>query len=201
MRIILIAILLLIGAPAIGGEIKIAWQPNTESDLAGYYVYYGAKNRPLGARINVGRQTQYTIQNLTAGETYHIAITAFDQTGNESTFSQQTEARVAGGSEKGDGTPAQHELLPNYPNPFQIPLDKNTAIAFLLSADSPVKLEIFNVLGQRLVTLLDRSLPAGLQKIFWNGLDAQKRPVPAGIYVYRLETNGQISTRKLVIYR
>ncbi len=201
MRIIILAILLLVCTPAFGGEIKIVWQPNTEPDLAGYYVYYGAKDRPLGARINVGRQTQYTIQNLPAGETYYIAITAFDQTGNESTFSQQTEARVAGGSEKGESAPSRHELLPNYPNPFKIPADKNTAITFLLRADSPVKLEIFNVLGQRLVTLLDRSLQAGLQKIFWNGLDAQKRPAPAGIYVYRLETSGQISTRKLVVYR
>lgn len=201
MRIIIIVTLLLAGAPAFGGEIKIAWQPNTEPDLAGYYVYYGAKDRPLGARINVGRQTQYTIQNLPAGETYKIAVTAFDQTGNESPFSQQMSARVGGGSETGDGSPSQHELLPNYPNPFQIPVDKNTVIAFSLSAASPVKLEIFNVLGQRLITLLDRSLQAGPQKIFWNGLDAQKRPVPAGLYVYRLETNGQISTRKMVIYR
>lgn len=201
MRLITIFSLLVMAAPVLAGTLKVAWQPNTEADLAGYYVYYGTKDRPLGTRINVGRQTQYTIQNLPAGETYYIAVTAFDQTGNESTFSQQAAVRVAGGSPKDNGSPSQHTLLPNYPNPLHLPVDKNTAITFSLREDSPVKLEIFNVLGQRLITLLDQRLTAGLQKIFWNGLDAQKRPVPAGIYVYRLETSGQISTRKLVIYR
>lgn len=201
MRIILIAILLLVCTPAIGGEIKIAWQPNTEPDLAGYFLYYGTEERPQRYRLDVGRQTQYFLQNLEVGITYFITVTAADREGNESLFAERIAVRIPTDREKNSGLPPQHYLLPNYPNPFQIPVDKNTAITFSLNADSPVKLEIFNVLGQRLITLLDRSLQAGLQKIFWNGLDAQKRPVPAGIYVYRLETSGQISTRKLVIYR
>lgn len=201
MRIVSFISLIVMAAPALAGTLKISWQPNAEADLAGYYVYYGLKDRPLGGRINVGRQTQYTLQNLQAGETYHIAITAFDQTGNESPFSQQASARVAGGSAEEDRGPSQHALLPNYPNPFRLPADKNTTITFSLREDSLVKLEIFNVLGQRLITLLNQNLRAGVQKVFWNGLDPQRRPVPAGIYVYRLETSGQISTRKMVIYR
>jgi len=200
-RSIALASLLLACAPAAAGNLKVTWQPNTESDLAGYFVYYGAKDRPLGARVGVGRQTQYLIPNLKAGETYYIAVTAVDQEGNESEFSAQIAARVLTDQEKNGGQPPQHYLLQSHPNPFQIPSHKNTAITFELGEESPVKLEIFNVLGQRLVTLVDKSLKSGAQKILWNGLDAQKQPVPAGVYLYRLETSGQISTRKLVIYR
>lgn len=201
MRIITIASLLLVCAPAIGGEIKVTWLPNTEPDLAGYFLYYGTEERPQRHRLDVGRQTQYLLQDLEVGITYFITVTAADREGNESLFAERITVRIPTDQEKNGGSLPQHYLLQNYPNPFQILVDKNTAITFSLSEDSPVKLEIFNVLGQRLITLFDQSLKAGTQKIFWNGLDAQKRPVPAGIYVYRLETSGQISTRKLVVYR
>jgi len=200
-RIIALASLLLACAPVAAGNLKVTWQPNTESDLAGYFVYYGAKDRPLGTRIDVGRQTQYLIQNLMAGETYYIAVTAVDQAGNESGFSEQMSARVLTDQEKNGGPPPQHYLLQSHPNPFQISAHKNTAITFELGEDAPVKLEIFNVLGQRLLTLVDKSLNSGAQKILWNGLDAQKQTAPTGVYLYRLETSGQISTRKLVVYQ
>jgi hypothetical protein len=200
-RSIAFASLLLACAPAIAGNLKVSWQPNTESDLAGYFVYYGTKDRPQRNRIDVGRQTEYRIQNLTAGETYYIAVTAVDREGNESLSSTPITARILTEPEKNGGLLPQHYLLQSHPNPFQIPLHKNTAITFELSEDSPVKLEIFNVLGQRLVTLVDKNLKSGAQKISWNGLDAQKRPAPAGVYLYRLETSRRISTRKLVVYR
>jgi len=200
-RIIALASLLLACAPAIAGNLKVSWQPNTESDLAGYFVYYGTKDRPLGARVDAGRQTQYLIQNLKAGETYYIVVTAVDQNGNESEFSEQIAARVLTEQEKIGGAPPQHYLLQSHPNPFQIPSHANTAITFELGEESPVKLEIFNVLGQRLITLVDKSLKSGAQKILWNGFDEQKRPVQAGVYLYRLETSRRVSTRKLVVYR
>jgi len=199
-RSIALASFLLACAPAIAGEIKVSWQPNTEPDLAGYFLYYGTKERPQRHRLDVGPQTQYLIQNLQSGITYFITVTAVDREGNESLLAERITARIPAAQEENGGSPPQHYLLQNYPNPFQIPAHKTTAITFALSEDSPVKLEIFNVLGQRLVTLVEQSLKSGAQKILWNGFDEQKKPVPAGVYLYRLETGGQISTRKLVVY-
>lgn len=199
-RIIALLIFWLAAAPLFAGEVKVAWQPNTEPDLAGYVVYYGPKERPQRYRIEVGRQTQYLISNLKAGETYYIAVTAVDYAGNESGFSQQLAARAGGGSE-GSGAALKSFLLQSHPNPFHISSHKNTSFTFELGEEAPVKLEIFNLLGQRLIALINKNLPSGPQKVLWNGLDAQKRPAPAGVYLYRLETNGQVSTRKLVVYR
>lgn len=199
MRLIALASLLLACAPAAAGNLKVSWQPNTETDLAGYIVYYGDKNRPLANRVDVGLQTQYLISNLKAGETYYIAVTAVDYAGNESGFSQQIAARAGSGSE-GSGGALKSFLLQSHPNPFHISSHKNTSFTFELVEETPVKLEIFNLLGQRLIALINKNLPSGPQKFLWNGLDAQKRPAPAGVYLYRLEMNGQVSTRKLVVF-
>ncbi|HEX9757357.1 MAG TPA: fibronectin type III domain-containing protein [Nitrospiria bacterium] len=68
------------------GEALLSWNPNTESDLAGYKVYYGVASNTYGSPIDVGNQTSYTITGLGNG-TYYFAITAYDTSLNESGFS------------------------------------------------------------------------------------------------------------------
>lgn len=199
-RIIAFGFLLLAIAPAVGGDLKITWQPNTEADLVGYVVYYGTAERPQRYRIEVGRQTEHLIQNLPAGETYSISVTAVDTAGNESLFSEQIAARIPTDQEKQDSVSLQHYLLSSHPNPFHIQSTKITTLAFALTEASPVKIEIFNLLGQRVITLLDKTLLAGAQAISWNGLDAQRRLVRTGIYWYRLQTSRQVSTQRLILY-
>lgn len=199
-RIIAFGFLLLAIAPAVGGDLKITWQPNTEADLVGYVVYYGTAERPQRHRIEVGRQTEYRIQNLPAGETYSISVTAVDTAGNESLFSEQIAARIPTDQEKQGSVSLQHYLLSSHPNPFHIQSTKITTLAFALTEASPVKIEIFNLLGQRVITLLDKTLLAGAQAISWNGLDAQRRLVRTGIYWYRLQTSRQVSTQRLILY-
>ena len=205
MRVITFVNFLLAGAPLFAGEVKVAWQPNTEPDLAGYVVYYGPKERPQRHRIEVGRQTQYLIQNLQPGLTYFVTVTAADREGNESLPAERIAVRLGGDQEENNGAPPQHYLLPNYPNPFpaSTPLRTSateTTIPFLLNADSPVRLEIFNLLGQRVITLRDESMKAGLRTVNWNGRDEKNHPVQSGIYVYRLQTSDQVSTRKMVVF-
>ena len=76
---------------ALTAQIKLAWNPNTESNLAGYKVYYGTNPRTYSAVINVGNVTTYTLTGLVAGEMYYIAVTAFDTSvpPNESAYSNE----------------------------------------------------------------------------------------------------------------
>jgi flagellar hook assembly protein FlgD len=97
--------------------------------------------------------------------------------------------------------PTQHSLLPIHPNPFRLAFDKAVAIAFELYEATHAKLEIFNILGQHVITLVDDEFEAGTQNISWFGRNSQDQPVYTGVYLYRLETTRQISTRKLVVYR
>ncbi len=67
----------------------LSWAPNTDSDLAGYKVYVGTSSGAYGIPLDVGNVTSYTIGNLTAGTTYYFAVTAYDQSKNESVYSSE----------------------------------------------------------------------------------------------------------------
>jgi hypothetical protein len=88
--LILIAIVI---APSIlfAAQIKLAWDANSEPDLAGYKVYYGTASRVYGTPVSVGNVTTYTVTGLTLGQTYYMAVTALDNAtpANESSYSTE----------------------------------------------------------------------------------------------------------------
>jgi hypothetical protein len=71
------------------GAIKLAWDPNTDPDVAGYKVYYGASPGKYGPGIAVGNVTTYELTGLIKGQKYYLAITAYDKAGKESRFSTE----------------------------------------------------------------------------------------------------------------
>ena len=91
--------------------------------------------------------------------------------------------------------PRHFELFQNYPNPF----NPSTTIPYRLPAPAHVRLEVFNLLGQRVATLVDEEQQAGLHTAAWNGTDAAGRPVAAGLYLYRLRGIGTSGTRRMVL--
>ena len=91
--------------------------------------------------------------------------------------------------------PSEVALGQNYPNPF----NPSTLIPYQLSATSPVRLEVFNVLGQRVATLVDGAQGAGSYVARWDGTDAAGRAVGSGVYFYRLTVAGAHQTGKMVL--
>jgi hypothetical protein len=79
--------------------VKLRWQPNPESDLAGYRVHYGTKSDEYEHKIDVGKQTEHRLDNLQESVVYYFSLTAYDQTGNESPYSNQVSFKL------GDTTP------------------------------------------------------------------------------------------------
>lgn len=77
------------GSSTTGMTATLSWAPNTDSDLAGYKVYVGTSSGAYGIPLDVGNVTSYTIGNLTAGTTYYFAVTAYDQSKNESVYSSE----------------------------------------------------------------------------------------------------------------
>ncbi|GEM_PF-559237 len=88
--------------------------------------------------------------------------------------------------------PRQFALEPNYPNPFRT----ETAIPFTLMQSSPVRVEVFNLLGQRVATLFDGLLPAGRYVIRWVAADQ-----PAGFYLVRVQAGGRQLSRVVMRQR
>ena len=90
-----------------------------------------------------------------------------------------------------DGPPG---LAPNAPNPF----NGNTVIPYRLDADGPVRLEIYNLLGQRIRTLVDEAQTAGVYRVRWDVRDGTGRSVATGIYFTRLHYPGGVHTRRML---
>jgi hypothetical protein len=99
------------------------------------------------------------------------------------------------GVEGGPSAPLGDRVLwlgANRPNPFRT----STSIEFALPKAGKASLKVYNVLGQQVATLVDGNLPAGPHRASWSA-----KGVANGIYLYRLEANGQQITRKLAVIR
>jgi len=88
-------------------------------------------------------------------------------------------------------------LLPNYPNPF----NSMTAISYQLSAVSHVELVIYNILGQKVKTLVRRKQVAGEYLIRWDGRDDAGQEVASGVYIYGLKAGGMVMSRKMLLVK
>ena len=95
----------------------------------------------------------------------------------------------------GQVLPAGFGLGQNYPNPF----NPGTVIPYQLATDGYVRLDVFNLLGQRVVTLVDGAMSAGRYTAQWDARDGSGYGVAAGVYVYRLTAGGGTATRRMVL--
>ena len=99
--------------------------------------------------------------------------------------------------EANSGIPEAYQLKQNYPNPF----NPRTTIEFAVPQPGQVQVSVYNLMGEKTITLLDEFLPAGNFQTTWDGADDRDRPVASGVYFYRLETNGTITTKKMILLK
>ena len=95
------------------------------------------------------------------------------------------------------GLPGEIALHPNFPNPF----NPSTQIAYDLAKDSNVRLEIFDLMGRNVKTLVNGKQIAGRHMATWNATDNFGQPVSAGVYLYRLHTANKVFTRKMILMK
>ncbi len=98
---------------------------------------------------------------------------------------------------KEDAVPAHLALQRNYPNPF----NPSTTIVYRLARASTARLTVYNALGQRVRTLVDRVQPAGEYSVQWDGLDDNGRSMASGLYLCRLEAENQVQTMKMLMLK
>ncbi len=91
-----------------------------------------------------------------------------------------------------DRMPAQFALHQNYPNPF----NPVTTIAFRIDQAGPVRLTVYNMLGQQMATLVDQKLSAGYHQVNFNASHLAN-----GVYFYKLESGGKTSIRKMLLLK
>ncbi len=89
------------------------------------------------------------------------------------------------------------ELKGNYPNPF----NPQTTIRFSVRESAPVSIEIYNVKGQLVKTLLSEVKSAGEHSVIWKGTDNNNRPVSSGVYFYKMNAGKYSSTKKMIMMK
>ncbi len=93
--------------------------------------------------------------------------------------------------------PITFSLGQNYPDPF----NSATNIEYCISHRVYVKMEVYNLLGQRVVTLVDGQKEAGIHRVTWDGRSAKGKSLASGIYFYRIRAGDYIFTRKMLLLR
>jgi hypothetical protein len=101
------------------------------------------------------------------------------------------------GDEPSDQLPYDFELSQNYPNPF----NPVTTIVYDLPQRSRVTIEIYNVLDQKVRTLVDREQPAGSYTISWDGTSSSGDAVATGVYLYRFQADEYVETKKMLLLK
>ncbi len=88
-------------------------------------------------------------------------------------------------------------LFQNYPNPF----NPETTIEYNLNENSNVLIEIYNIKGQKVKTLINDFQEAGYYSVIWNGKDSNGKPVASGLYFYSMQTDNYSEVRKMILLK
>ena len=86
--------------------------------------------------------------------------------------------------------PSSYTLYQNYPNPF----NPSTIIKFALPKPESVKIEIFNILGQKIETLFNKSMPAGYHEVKFTSYN-----LPSGVYLYQIQAGNWQAVKKMIL--
>ncbi|MCK4857234.1 MAG: T9SS type A sorting domain-containing protein, partial [candidate division Zixibacteria bacterium] len=150
-------------------------------------VYLDDKHSMIDEGADYGSEISIVVNGIRAVESF--TWTAFGDRIRLGTLTSTTKAETM--------LPRKFELAQNYPNPF----NPQTTIRFALPEAAPVKVEVFNLLGERVAGLIDELLPASDYAINWDGQLANGDVAPSGIYFYRLTTPQFSAARKMILLK
>lgn len=89
------------------------------------------------------------------------------------------------------------ELYQNYPNPF----NPVTKIEYCLNKDCLVNLTVYNILGQKIIILINEYQPAGHKRVQWDGKDEKGQKVASGLYLYRIKAGDFTQNKKMILLK
>lgn len=145
--------------------------------------------------VSVGttENNYWQFDDLVHGEEYECSIIAVYLEGESPLM---TESFTYLGTFADDTILSATKLYENYPNPF----NPYTNISFFLSSEGKVLIDIYNIKGEKVTTLVNETFTAGHHTISWDGRDNHGQSVGSGVFIYRMKTEeGSISKKMLMI--
>ncbi|KAA3662996.1 MAG: T9SS C-terminal target domain-containing protein, partial [Calditrichaeota bacterium] len=196
------------GGQSMENGVLLSWSTASESENLGFHIYRSQSpdkdfvkvtEELIPGEVNStdGRSYHWTDVNVQPGMTYYYKLADINLDGMQTFHGPITVTFSSVTSIDEMAMPLQFKLDQNYPNPF----NPVTTIRFALPESKHVKLTIFNTSGQLVYQLINASLSAGAHTAIWNANDMNGNRVASGLYVYRLETDGQILQKKLILMK
>jgi hypothetical protein len=174
------------------GELKIDWYPSTDSESLTGHLDYEVVLTIDDKLMNINLHTDsLKIKNLKSGN-YEVYINAIDPLGFVSESSETKTFTITSTAIEDDIQVSSFTLNQNYPNPF----NPTTTIQFELDKTTFTKLTVFDVLGRKVQELVNGARPAGTNTIQFDATN-----LASGIYLYRLEANGTVQTKRLTLIK
>ncbi len=185
-------------------DIHLNWDAISDSRLAGYNIYRSRFEAGGYAKLNAAPISSPSYSDV-PGDTsiywYKVsAVYAASGWETESFLSAQDSGRqrqITGISGDGTALPKQFFLAQNYPNPF----NPTTVISYGLPKNADVKIDVFNLLGQRVLTLVDGRQQAGFKSVIWDGKDGAGNAVASGVYFYKIDAGSFKDSRKMIMLK
>ncbi len=177
-------------ASAANGNVSLSWQTATETNNRGFDIERKSSNgeyQKVGYVAGFGTTTEpksysYLDNNLNRGD-YTYRLKQIDLNGKFE-YSNEVEVNVY--------LPAAFSLEQNFPNPF----NPTTMIKYSIPADQNVKLNVYNLLGQKVMTLVNGFQKSGQHEVSFNAAS-----FASGVYFYKLEAGTQSSIKKMILMK
>jgi hypothetical protein len=186
------------GAKQAAGEITVTWRPSPEADLAGYAIYRSSSAlsdvtglTPLATTVD----SQFVDQTPGVGRNYYLVV-AEDIHQNRGVPGALVSAFLP--NSIGEGVlPTEYALKQNAPNPF----NPSTTIQYHLADQVDVRLEVYDLLGRQIATLVSGPQSAGIYAAVWDGADHRGVPVASGVYLTRLTAGTFTAMQRMTLVR
>jgi hypothetical protein len=178
------------------GSFVVAWADSIKQTAKNWGIktrFFGSAGQPLSDVIEV--TTSPSLQpDVKIGASGAVFYAWLD--GRENINLGRVYSKIYAGFPTTDvsiqSVPKTFQLEQNYPNPF----NPSTTIGYSVATESHVRLSITDILGREVAILANEQKAAGSYSAQWNALE-----VPSGLYVYRLETEGNVATRKMLLVK
>ena len=172
---------------------SLAWDESPAEDFQYFRVYRGdSEDFEIEPETLIHETTETSWIDATTEVGHFYKLTALDHAGNESDPASPEEVTGIAAA-----APRVFALHQNSPNPF----NPSTTIRFELPSAGDVRLEIYDVAGRRVATLLDGVLNVGRHAAIWHGKDENGLAVGSGLYFYRLSASGKTEIRKMLLLK
>jgi hypothetical protein len=176
-----------------GNNLHIVWNDNRDGNDEIYYGMLDNNGNPMFQDTRITNDLYVSWWPRVAVDASHMFHIVWDDDryGDRELYYINGDLLTDVG-ESQNQYPDSYELMQNYPNPF----NPVTRIDFSLNRTTEVTLEIFNVLGQHVETLVDGRREVGRYTVSWDG-----RRAASGVYFYRLTAGEYVTTRKMLLLK